>query len=62
MIAVTTTKDQPKAAMTQKREAELLGVTRWYLNRVIRGHVKSNRLSQRIEQLRADCLKQERPA
>jgi len=39
--------------MTQKREAELLGVSRWYLNRVIRGHVKSKRLSQRLKQLRS---------
>ncbi len=54
MIAVTTTKRQPKAQMTQKREAELLGVTRWYLNRVIRGHIKSKRLSQRLAQLRAN--------
>ncbi len=53
MIAGATIKHQPKAAMTQKREAELLGVSRWYLNRVIRGHVKSKRLSQRLKQLRS---------
>jgi hypothetical protein len=52
VIAVATSKSEPKARRTQKREAELLGVTRWYLNRVIRGHIKSMRLSKRLEQLR----------
>jgi predicted XRE-type DNA-binding protein len=53
MIAVATNKSQPKAPMTQRRESELLGVTRWHLNRVIRGHVKSRRLSRRLRELRA---------
>jgi predicted XRE-type DNA-binding protein len=52
MIAIATDEGQPKAPLTQKRAAELLGVTRWYLNRVVRGHIRSNRLSKRLDELR----------
>jgi predicted XRE-type DNA-binding protein len=54
------TKDcEPKARtrLTQKRAAKILGVTRWHLNRVIRGHIKSVSLSRRIDELRVSHLK-----
>jgi hypothetical protein len=54
VIATTTRQGDPKTLLTQKRAAELLGVTRWYLNRVIRGHVTSKRLSKRLDQLRSE--------
>lgn len=53
MIAPATNKSEPKERLTQKRTAELLGVTRWYLNRVVRGHIKSIRLSKRLAELQA---------
>jgi predicted XRE-type DNA-binding protein len=57
MIAGATTNGQPKARLTQKRAAELLGVTRWHLNRVIRGHVKSIRLLGSLAELQSEHQK-----
>jgi hypothetical protein len=51
MIATATTQSEPKPKLTQRRAAKLLGVTPWYLNRVIRGHLRSKRLTSRWQSL-----------
>jgi len=53
MIATASRKGEAKPKMTQKRAAELLDVTPWYLNRVLRGHLRSKRLSKAYAELLA---------
>lgn len=54
MVAGANSKGEQKERLTQKRAAEMLGITPWYLNRVIRGHIKSVRLSKRLAELQLE--------
>lgn len=51
MLTEQPTKSQPKTGITQRAAAKLLGVTHWHLNRVLRGHIKSRRLTAKYNQL-----------
>ncbi len=51
MIAGSIERVDPKPKLTQKAAAEKLGVTKFWLNRVLRGHDKSIRLMRRYREL-----------
>jgi len=40
-----------RKGITQRQAAEMLGVTLWHLNRVLKGHRESRRILQGIETL-----------
>jgi plasmid maintenance system antidote protein VapI len=44
-------KSASRPRLTQSRAAQMLGVTREHLNRVLRGHRQSRRLTQAFRQL-----------
>ncbi len=53
MLRPQLTPDKPKdrPGLTQTAAAKRLGVTKWHLNRVLRGHVSSIRLTRRYNEL-----------
>lgn len=50
MLRPQTPNHKPKG-LTQTEAARRLGVTKWHLNRVLRGHVSSIRLTKRWNEL-----------